>query len=67
MIIHGDADTFTPVEMAYKLYDAATDPKELWIVPGAEHGKAFDDQPNEYFEHVREFYNKYIQPMTGGN
>lgn len=67
MIIHGDADTFNPVEMAYTLYDAAAEPKELWIVPGAEHGKAFDEQPDEYFVHVRDFYNQFIQPMQGGN
>jgi Prolyl oligopeptidase family. len=59
-IIHGESDTFNPPYMAHELYDAATCEKELWIVPDAEHGKAFDVNPDQYFERVRLFYKKYI-------
>ncbi len=59
-IIHGEDDSFTPVEMAYNLYEIAPEPKELWIVLGADHGKSFDIQPDVYFEQVRAFYSKYI-------
>jgi fermentation-respiration switch protein FrsA (DUF1100 family) len=58
--IHGEDDTFNPPYMAYELYDATKSEKELWLVPGAEHGKAFDINPEEYFIKIRTFYNKYI-------
>jgi len=37
LIIHGDADEVVPVEMAHALFDAAQEPKELWIIPGEAH------------------------------
>ncbi len=37
MLIHGDKDDLVPVEHAYKLYEKATEPKELFIIPGAGH------------------------------
>ena len=60
MVIHGDADSFTPVEMANMIYTAINTPKELWIVPSSDHGKAFDDYPDVYFERVRAFYNQHL-------
>jgi pimeloyl-ACP methyl ester carboxylesterase len=40
LIVHGDKDTFFPVDHAEQLYAAARDPKELWIVPGYGHAEA---------------------------
>jgi fermentation-respiration switch protein FrsA (DUF1100 family) len=40
LIVHGDKDLFFPVEHAHQLYDAARDPKELWIVPGFGHAES---------------------------
>jgi pimeloyl-ACP methyl ester carboxylesterase len=40
LVVHGDADAFFPVEHAYELYDAARDPRELWVVPGFGHAEA---------------------------
>jgi pimeloyl-ACP methyl ester carboxylesterase len=40
LIVHGDRDTFFPVEHAHQLYEAAGDPKELWIVPGYGHAES---------------------------
>jgi pimeloyl-ACP methyl ester carboxylesterase len=31
LIVHGDADTYFPLEHAQQLYDAAKEPKELWV------------------------------------
>ena len=39
LIVHGDQDEFFPVEHARQLYDAARDPKELWIIPGFGHAE----------------------------
>lgn len=43
LIIHGDRDTIVPVHHAQLLYDAAQDPKQLWVVPGAGHIQALHD------------------------
>lgn len=37
LILHGDQDRIVPVYHARLLYDAALEPKQLWIVPGAGH------------------------------
>lgn len=37
LFIHGTADTVVPVEMSKKLFEAAREPKELYIVPNADH------------------------------
>lgn len=37
LILHGDQDRVVPVHHAQRLYDAALEPKQLWIVPGAGH------------------------------
>jgi len=37
LIVHGDEDDTVPVEEAYRLYEAAREPKELFIVEGGGH------------------------------
>ncbi|HYZ54392.1 MAG TPA: alpha/beta fold hydrolase [Streptosporangiaceae bacterium] len=39
LIVHGDKDLYFPVEHAQRLYEAARDPKELWLVPGFGHAE----------------------------
>ena len=40
LIIHGDQDATVPVHHGRQLYDAALEPKQLWIVPEAGHMQA---------------------------
>jgi pimeloyl-ACP methyl ester carboxylesterase len=40
LVVHGDRDGFFPVEHAHQLFDAAREPKELWIVPGFGHAES---------------------------
>src|SRR5262245_40195597 len=40
LIVHGDEDGYFPVDHAQQLYEAAHDPKELWIVPGFGHAES---------------------------
>jgi fermentation-respiration switch protein FrsA (DUF1100 family) len=37
LVLHGDQDAVVPVQDGKRLYDAALEPKQLWIVPGAGH------------------------------
>jgi pimeloyl-ACP methyl ester carboxylesterase len=39
LIVHGDKDQFFPVDHAERIYAAANEPKELWIVPGFGHAE----------------------------
>lgn len=40
LIVHGDRDAFFPVGHAHALYDAAREPKELWIERGYGHAES---------------------------
>jgi pimeloyl-ACP methyl ester carboxylesterase len=40
LIVHGDQDDYFPVDHAQRLYDAAAEPKELWLIPGFGHAEA---------------------------
>jgi pimeloyl-ACP methyl ester carboxylesterase len=39
LIVHGDRDVYFPVDHAEQLFEAALQPKELWIVPGFGHAE----------------------------
>jgi len=41
LIVHGDRDEFFPVDHAQRIYDAAVEPKELWIIPGFGHAERY--------------------------
>lgn len=40
LIVHGDRDLYFPVDHAEGLFEAANDPKDLWIVPGFAHAES---------------------------
>lgn len=61
LFIHGDADTYVPTWMVYPLYEAKSEPKELWLVPGATHAMSYKDYPQEYTQRVKNFVGKYIR------
>jgi len=59
-IIHGDEDELVPTEMAHELYEAAGGEKELWIVPGAGHTKAYEVATEEFEHRLSQFLNGII-------
>ncbi|MGF9695480.1 MULTISPECIES: alpha/beta hydrolase [Paenibacillus] len=58
LFIHGEADTFVPTEMVYRLYEACPTEKELLIIPRAGHGTAFQVDRSRYVEVLESFLNK---------
>lgn len=59
--IHGDSDTYVPTSMVYELFEAKkSGEKELWVVPGAKHAKAYWDNTDDYVLKVKTFVEKYI-------
>ncbi len=61
LFIHGDADKFVPFNMVNELYQACSSEKDIFIVPGAGHGDAYNTDTAGYKNKVREFVNKYIK------
>ncbi len=43
LIMHGDRDEVIPLHHAQQLFDAAREPKSLWIIQGARHIQSLDD------------------------
>jgi alpha-beta hydrolase superfamily lysophospholipase len=57
-ILHGELDDITPVSNAYQLYEAAHEPKELWIQMGLAHSCGFGELGDIYRERILEFLAK---------
>ncbi len=53
--ITGTGDADTPVSMVRRVFDAAGEPKSLWVVPGARHGKYLEAAPEEYERRIIAF------------
>src|SRR5947209_2520271 len=56
LIIHGEADTHTPVSQARELFAAAHEPKQLWTVPHAPHVGCHATAREEYERRVTHFF-----------
>lgn len=59
LFIHGADDRFVPVTMTYDNYRACKGPKELLIVPGADHGMSYYVDPKRYETALKSFWEKY--------
>jgi fermentation-respiration switch protein FrsA (DUF1100 family) len=55
LMIAGESDHHTPVAEMKTLFEAAGAPKDLWIVPLADHGGAFAAAPADYESRVTAF------------
>lgn len=44
LLIHGDHDVVVPAHNSQQLFERAKEPKELWIVPGAEHTQSLNNE-----------------------
>jgi uncharacterized protein len=64
LVTHGNLDEIVPVRHAYTLFKAAEEPKELWIVPGARHVEARDQDLDAYFERVELFLRQALSPAA---
>ena len=59
IFVHGAADSFVPVGETYKNYMACAAPKELLIVPGANHGMSYLVEKEKYEKASKDFWEKY--------
>ena len=56
LIIHGDKDNIVPAFMSQQLYEAAREPKKLWIIPGADHPGYPNGFRKQYEEEISAFF-----------
>jgi uncharacterized protein len=60
LLVHGTADFNVPFINAERLFAAAHEPKEFWIIDGAGHGASFDVSPDVYEAHIMPFLEQYL-------
>jgi fermentation-respiration switch protein FrsA (DUF1100 family) len=61
LIIHGGKDSLVDPRDAPLLYEAAGDPKELWIVPEADHCGAYFQDRRAYVKKVLSFFEQHLK------
>lgn len=57
LLIHGGRDVGIPLDHGRRLLSAARDPKELWVVPEAEHAACFYKEKEAYVRKVGRFFS----------
>lgn len=60
LIIGGSEDRLMPEKDVRALYEAAGQPKQLWIIPGAAHAKCREVAGLEYETRVAGFFDKHL-------
>ena len=60
LLIHGGADATIPVSHIYRVYAAAGEPKELWVVEGAAHCGAYFADRQAYCRRVAGFFAGHL-------
>jgi dipeptidyl aminopeptidase/acylaminoacyl peptidase len=66
LLIHGQDDALIPVRNAWQLYQAAREPKQLYIVPNAGHSGLLDASPREWERQVLGFFARCGLAVDGG-
>ena len=64
LFVAGAEDRYTTVEESRRIFDAAADPKELWIVEGVGHIDAYYAKQEEYEQRVLSFFSRHLKPLT---
>jgi fermentation-respiration switch protein FrsA (DUF1100 family) len=64
LIVHGDRDDYFPLYHARQLYDAAREPKDLWIVPGFGHAERHAD--DALVERIGRWVVQAVEPAGAG-
>jgi uncharacterized protein len=62
LLIGGSDDPYTPLADTRRLFDAAVEPKQLWIVDGLGHGDAHHKAGAAYEQRVLGFLATYLRP-----
>lgn len=61
LIISGTHDKHTLVQETQQMYDAAREPKELWLIENAAHVDLFSQQPEQYESRTIDFLDRFFR------
>lgn len=61
LIVSGDRDLHTTLAETQRLFQAASEPKDLWIVEGAAHVDLYAFSPEAYKSKVSRFLSRYLR------
>lgn len=64
LIIAGEADTRATPEESRRIYEAAREPKDFWLVPAAAHVDFLQAAPDAYRAHVLPFLRQHLTEST---
>ena len=62
LVIHGESDELVPPEHAQELYRLAQKPKQLTMVPGADHTFSNPQQRKQAITESFNWFNRYLNP-----
>jgi uncharacterized protein len=60
LLIAGAEDQHTTLEESRRMFNAASEPKELWIVDAAKHVDLYRLAKNDYEQHLLDFFGRYL-------
>lgn len=60
-VIHGESDQLVPVESAYRIYEHASGPRELWIIPDCLHAEGPNVAADEWKARVNGFFDRWLR------
>ncbi|MBE9138912.1 alpha/beta hydrolase [Nodosilinea sp. LEGE 07088] len=55
LFLHGSSDSVVPSAMSDRLYAAAPEPKQLFIIPAADHVSIYRPGDASYFKAIQKF------------
>jgi len=58
LVIHGTEDEVIPVDMGRRVFAAALEPKQLYLIPGAHHNDTYLVGGKSYFDRLRAFIHR---------
>ncbi len=64
LLIQGEKDTIVDPHDAPLLYEAAGEPKELWLLPNVDHCGAYFADRQVYVDKVTAFFDRYLRART---
>ncbi len=62
LLIHGESDSIVPVSQAYQLADAAGSSCSTLMLPGVEHVRAYQTDPEAYVSLIEDFFQDHLSP-----
>ncbi|MGG6241748.1 alpha/beta hydrolase [Nodosilinea sp. AN01ver1] len=64
LFLHGKSDSVVPFEMSQRLYNAASEPKQLFIISGADHVRIYQPGEQSYLKAIQKFVELTQQQNT---